>query len=173
MPVSSPSTYLDDIQPSSGSEISNDESDFCYGDENNEPQVLGQSELNDLVRDLGLAKESTELLGSIIKSKNMLAHGTLFFCYCHREKVFAPYFDQENNLVYCTDPGGLVEKHGICYKHEEWRIFIDSSKGSLKAVLLHNSNKYASIPVGYSVIMIDSCENLVVLLDRINYKDHD
>ena len=74
--------------------------------------------------------------------------------------------------MYCTDPKGLVEKFGICYNHEEWRIFIDSSKRSLKAVLLHNSNKYASIPVGHSVIMKDSYENLVVLLDRINYKDH-
>ena len=74
--------------------------------------------------------------------------------------------------MYCTDPKGLVENFGICYDHEEWRIFIDSSKGSLKAVLSHNSNKYASIPVGYSVIMKESYENLVVRLDSISYKNH-
>ena len=45
----------------------------------------------------------------------------------------------------------------------------DSSKRSL---LLRNSNKYASFPVGYSVIMKESYENLAVLLDWINYKDH-
>ena len=173
MPVPSPPTYLDDVQLNSGSEISiYDESDFCYEDESNEPQVFGQSELNDLVRDLGLAKESAQLLGSRLKSKNLLAHGTLYSWYRHREKVFTPYFDQENDLVYCTNPKGFVEKFGICYSHEEWRIFIDSSKRSLKAVLLRNSNKYASFPVGYSVIMKDSYENLVVLLDWINYKDH-
>ena len=45
----------------------------------------------------------------------------------------------------------------------------DSSKRSL---LLRNSNKYASFPVGYSVIMKESYENLAVLLDWISYKDH-
>ena len=63
VPVPSPPMYLDDVQLSSGSKISNDESGFCYGDEDNEPQVFGQSELNYLVRDLGLAKESVEILG--------------------------------------------------------------------------------------------------------------
>lgn len=40
-----------------------------------------------------------------------------------------------------------------CYNPSEWRLFIDSSKESLKAVLLHNTNVYASIPVAYSVIL--------------------
>ena len=74
--------------------------------------------------------------------------------------------------MHSTDPKGFVEKFDICYNHEEWRIFIDSSKRRHIAVLFHNSNKYASIPVGYSVMMKESYENLVVLLDRINYKDH-
>ena len=69
--------------------------------------------------------------------------------------------------MYCTDPKGVIEKFGICYNHEEWRIFINSSKSSLTAVLLHNSSKYASIAVEYSMIFKESYENLVVLLDRI------
>ena len=105
VPVPSPPTYLDDVQLNSGSEISiDDEWDFCYEDKNNEPQVFGQSELNDLVRDLGLAKESAQLLSSRLKSKNLLAHGTSYSWYRHREKVFTPYFDQENDFVYCTIP---------------------------------------------------------------------
>ena len=59
VPVPSSPTYMDDVQLGSGSETINDESDFCYGVKNNELQVFGQSKLNDLVRDLGLAKEST------------------------------------------------------------------------------------------------------------------
>ena len=97
VPVPSPPNTLDDIQLSSGSETySNDESDFCHDDESNEPQVFGQSELNDLVRDLGLAKESAELLGSRLKSKNLLAHGTSFSWYNHRESAFALYFDRKD-----------------------------------------------------------------------------
>ena len=75
--------------------------------------MFGQSELDGLVRDLGLAKESAELLGSRLKLTNLLAHGTSFSWYRYREKAFAPYFDQESNLVYCTDPKGLIEKFGI------------------------------------------------------------
>ena len=86
--------------------------------------MFGHSELNDLVRDLGLAKESAQLLSSRLKSKNLLAHGTSYSWYRHREKVFTPYFDQENDLVYCTIPKGLVEKFGICYNPEEWRILM-------------------------------------------------
>jgi hypothetical protein len=39
---------------------------------------------------------------------------------------------------------------------EEWRLFIDSSLVSLKAVLIHNGNKYPSIPLAHAVHMKDS-----------------
>lgn len=59
------------------------------------------------------------------------------------------------------------------YKANEWRLFIDSSKRSLKAVLLHNGNKYASVPVGYSVYLTETYKNLETLLKAIEYKEHD
>ena len=49
---------------------------------------------------------------------------------------------------------------------------INSSRRIPTAILLHNNNKYGSILVGYSVIIKEFYENLLVLLDRINYKDH-
>ena len=51
-------------------------------------------------------------------------------------------------------------------------MFIDSSVKSLKAVLLHNGNKFPSIPVGHSVLMKEEYENVKVLLDIINYICH-
>ena len=33
----------------------------------------------------------------------------------------------------------------------EWRLFIDSTKRSLKCVLLHNGNKLASVPIRHSI----------------------
>jgi hypothetical protein len=36
------------------------------------------------------------------------------------------------------------------HSSEQWRLFIDASKKSLKAVLLHNGNKLPSIPVAYA-----------------------
>jgi len=51
----------------------------------------------------------------------------------------------------------------------EWRLFIDSSKVSLKAVLLRNGNALPSIPVGHSVHNEESYENMKILMEAINY----
>ena len=40
------------------------------------PQQFSQAELNDLIQDLGLPKQSTELLGSRLQEKNLLTPGT-------------------------------------------------------------------------------------------------
>jgi hypothetical protein len=74
--------------------------------------------------------------------------------------------------VYCSDIFGFMEKFNIEYDVNEWRLFIDSSKRSLKAVLLHNGSKYASVPVGHSVHLKVSYENLALALTKLNYKDH-
>ena len=62
-------------------------------------------------------------------------------------------------------------------------MFIDSSKRSLKALLLHNTNKCAPIPVAHSVTLkeeyanIDVCSsdlyaNIELVLNKIKYRDH-
>ena len=135
VPVPSPPDNFEDIHLSSDLDSSDHDADFSYDGESQEPLVFTQHELNDLVRDLGLSKEAAELLGSRLKAKNLLAPGVVSSWYRHREKDFAPYFAQENDLVYCTDPQGLVGKLGIRYSPDEWSLFIDSSKRSLKAVL--------------------------------------
>jgi len=43
---------------------------------------------------------------------------------------------------------------------------------SLKAVLLHNSNRYASIPVGHTVHLKESYENMKVILQAVKYEQH-
>jgi hypothetical protein len=61
---------------------------------------------------------------------------------------------------------------GQDYKTDDWRLFVDSSKHSPKAVLLHNGNKHLSIPIAYAVHMKETYENMKNLLDKINYKKH-
>jgi len=106
-----------------------------------QPETSTQEELNDLVRDLGLPKDGAEFLASYFKKKNMLSNDAKVSFYRDREKSFRKYFTEENTddgkLVYCNNIDGLMEelKPGI-YKDEEWRLFIDLSKRSLKAVLL-------------------------------------
>jgi hypothetical protein len=98
-----------------------------------------------------LLKEKAELLGSRLKEKNLLAAGTFMYWYRSREREFTSYFSQDGDLVFCCNIPGLMQKFSVEYKVNEWRLFIDSSKRSLKAVLLHNGNNYASLPIGHSV----------------------
>ena len=62
------------------------------------------------------------------------------------KRIFGNTFTLIKNclFVYCTNVNGPINelKPGV-YKDGEWRLFIDSSKKSLKAVLLHNTNEYA------------------------------
>jgi hypothetical protein len=55
----------------------------------------------------------------------------------------------------------------------EWQLFIDLSKRSLKAVLLHNGNNYASLPISHSLHLKESYENLELVLTKIGYTAHD
>ena len=139
------------------------------------PQTFNQKELSDLIRDLGLPKDGAEYLASVLKKKNLLAQGTTASFYRDREKGFRKYFtnDTENSLVFCTDVKGLVnELKPNSYKDEDWRLFIDSSKRSLKAVLLHNGNKFASIPIAHSTKLKEIFENLEIVLQKIKYSEH-
>lgn len=149
-----------------------EESDPNFSQREDEPQLFSQAELNDLTRDLNLPKDAAELLGSRLQEKNMLAAGTSFSWYRNREKDFLPFFAEDQDLVYCKDIPGLVKMFDIEYDPKDWRLFIDSSKRSLKAVLLHNGNTYASLPVGHSVHLKECYENMEKLLHNIAYEQH-
>jgi len=69
-----------------------------------------QSELNDLIRKLQLTIEKSELLGSRLREKNMLASGVKFSWYRNREKEFRKYYAQEDQLVFCTDIRNLLHQ---------------------------------------------------------------
>jgi len=55
------------------------------------------------------------------------------------------------------------------HKTTECRLFIDSSKTSLKTVLLHNGNKFPSVPIAYGTNLKETYENLKILLEKIQY----
>jgi hypothetical protein len=67
--------------------------------------------------------------------------------------------------VFCYDVDGLMNALRIKHDPQEWQLFTDSSKLSLKAVLLHNGNQHPTIPVGNAVHTKESYENLNRLLN--------
>ena len=126
------------------------------------PKPLSQGKLNDLDRDLDLPKED-----------HILAPDIAFSCYRNREDAFLSFFEQTETLVYCTDVPKLMKTLGLKdYNADEFRLFIDSSKRSLKAVLLSNGIKVASVPIAHSVHLKETYENLKILLQSIQYDKH-
>ena len=74
------------------------------------------------------------------------------------------YISLDLLYIYTTGMNHLKKKLSINHNSLDWRLFIDSSKLSLKAVLLHNGNTVPSIPVGHSVHTKESYENMKIRL---------
>lgn len=121
-----------------------------------------------MIRDLDLSKERSELLASRLKERNLLSQGTKITLYRDREKEFLPFFSSDNDIVYCNNIGGLLMILGLSrYKAEEWRLFIDSCKRSLKCVLLDSGNNHAAVPIAHSTKLKEEYEN--VDLKMVNF----
>ena len=58
------------------------------------------------------------------------------------------------------------------YDADEWRHFIDSSKWSLKVVLLHKGNLSGSIALAHTVTLRERYENIDLVLQLISYDQH-
>lgn len=166
LPVPLPLTELPAVPEDLAAEVG---SGYVGEEDPDQPHPLTQVLLDGLVRDLYLSKSNAELLGSRLKQSKLMAHGTTFAWYRNRDEEFRPFFDMKNDLVYCTKVQGL----GVDYDANEWRLFIDSSKSSLKVVLLHNGNKYPSIPIAHSVILKERYEKSNTILSKIGYNAHD
>ena len=138
-----------------------------------EPNRVNQDDLGDLIRDLDLPKESAELLASRLKERNFLQAKTNVTFYRNREANFLPYFKQYEKTVVCNYAELLLMELGIAhYEANSWRLFIDNSKRSLKSVLLHNTNEYASIPIGHSAMLKEKYEPVKQVLECIKYNQH-
>lgn len=176
VPVPTPPDVLVDVLAEFSSQTSGsepDEADEIYQpEEDKSPKLFTQGELNDLVRDLNLTKDAAEVLGSRLKSKNLLAPGVAFSWYRHREQEIVSFFKEKDSMVFCHDINSLIGFYGIEHSPTEWRLFIDASKASLKGVLLHNGNKYSSIPILHSVHLKETYQNMKIVLENIEYHTH-
>ena len=79
------------------------------------------------------------------------------------------FLKTERGLLVCAVIDGLMQTLRINHNPLEWRLFVDSSQLSLKAVLLHSGNTLPSILVDHSVHNKESHKNMKILLEAINY----
>ena len=75
-------------------------------------------------------------------------------------------------MVFCNVVSSAIEALGHQHNSNELRMFIDSSKVSLIAVLLHNGNKFPSVPLVHTTNMKESCVNMKLLLEKIQYEKY-
>ena len=100
-----------------GSDISH-EAEFYSSDSDFEdnssmvPQRFDQLELNDLIRDLDLSKESSEVLSSRL-NKNFLHLGTQITYIIITEKYLYCHTSNDRSLVWCNDTRSLLRKMGV------------------------------------------------------------
>ena len=149
------------------------DNDIDYHECSSEPNRFNQDDLSDLIRDSNLPKKSAELLASRLKERNFLQAKTYVTFYRNREANFLPYFRQYEEIVVCNDVELLLVELGIVhYVENSWRLCTDSSKRSLKCVFLHNTNEYASIPIGHLKTLKEKYEPVKQVLECIKYIQH-
>ena len=147
-------------------------SNYTDSDTTEDPILFSQKHLNDLIRDLCLSKEKAELLASRLKEQNMVEKDVKVSYYRKRNWDLSLVFKVEGSLCYCHDIEELFQTLGIVHIVNKWRLFIDSSKRSLKAVLLHIGNKKPSISIAHSSQVKESYDSIEILLNAIHYSDY-
>lgn len=138
------------------------------------PVPIMQEDLNEIVRVLNLPKLKSELLASWLKGFHVLGSNARVTAFRSRNEIFTEFFadDPDDDFCFCADIDGLFA--ALKYKHvpEEWRLFVDSSVKSLKAVLLHNGNLLPSVPIAYSTAMKEEYRSLAKILNRVQYEKY-
>jgi len=87
--------------------------------------------------------------------------------YRGRHEEFKDFFSQEDGVVFCNGICSIMEVLGHEFNPDQWRLFTDSSKVSLKLVLLHNRDRFPSFPLAHAVNMKESYESIKLLLGKI------
>jgi hypothetical protein len=70
-----------------------------------------------------------------------------------RHEEFKDSFSQEDGVLFLNYVCSVMEVLGHEYNPDQWRLFIDLSKVSLKLFLLLNGNRFQSIPLAHAANM--------------------
>ena len=74
------------------------------------PKPLSRGQLNHLVRDLNLSKESSEILASRLGEHGILDSETKITFFRSRDDLLLRFFTMENDFVYCNTIPRLLAK---------------------------------------------------------------
>lgn len=161
-----PSTESSDWQPSVEPSTSREAS--------KQPIPVTEEQLNRIVAELELSKRKSEILASFLKKHKILSPGVKVTGFRKRQEELQNFFHvtEDKKSAFCNNIELLMRHMGINYDANEWRLFIDSSSNSLKAVLLHTTNKKPIIPIAYSTDTHETYARMKDIIEKVEYKKH-
>lgn len=137
---------------------------------------ITQNRLDLMARQLKLSQARQILLTQHLKAVNILAPGVRIYDARGRQREFMKFFDRNetNTFAYCNDIPGLVLAMYSDYQYDpnDFRLFIDSSKYSLKAVLLYKDNTRSSVPIAISTETTENYQSMKKIIDSVKYVNH-
>jgi len=135
---------------------------------------ITQQRLNRIAKDLNLSQNRMIMLTQHLKATNILAPDVRIYAARGRQREFLQFFtrNESNSFVHCHNIAGLMSSLGYTYEAKDWRLFIDASKSSLKAVLLYIDNSKSPVPVALNLNTKETYESLKQILDSVNYYEH-
>jgi hypothetical protein len=121
---------------------------------------------------LHLAKDEQEMLASLMHRDKLLGPDCRVTASRSRNALLARQFTESGKLTYCHNVSTLFIALGYNMMPDQWRLFIDSSKRSLKAVLLSNGMNLPSVPIAYSQYLNETYDNLAQVINCVNYQNY-
>lgn len=133
-----------------------------------------QNVLDYMAAKMGLTQEKAEYFVNSLKKHCVTAPDVISTAYRRRQKAYQPFFTntESKKTAYCNNVSGLIQKMGLDDNPNDWRLFIDGSSSSLKAILLHKTNRKPTIPLFYSTEMKEDYASLKKLLQFIRYDNY-
>ncbi|GAB0089264.1 hypothetical protein DMENIID0001_037820 [Sergentomyia squamirostris] len=151
--------------------LENDENQSNYGDSGRRG-VLTQEHVKEVTQSLNLSQRSAERLCTLLKNFDVLSDDVRITEFRGRNKAFRHFFECKEDYCVCVDVDALLLELGLPINPNEWRLFLDGSRRSFKAVLLHNGNKFASVPIFYSKKIKEDYDGMAKVIDAIKWSDH-
>ena len=91
-------------------------------------------------------KTEDQLLGWRLKLWNVLEKAVVVFCR-KRQSDTATYCSVDGDILHWNNIQELMEELRLEHICDQWRLFIDSAKVSLKAMLLYSRNNFPAVPL--------------------------
>ena len=132
-----------------------------------------ENKLHDLICNSELPNLRQNVWALDFINGTFLTDGIRISKYRDQQEKLELYYFKEGDVVACRKVNEIKVALNLSYISLQWKLFIDSSKKSHKAVLLHNGNTLPSIAISYAFHkMKETKDNIEQFLKCLSYDRH-